>query len=133
MGMTEALTLGNQSIGAGTALLWKPRAIGHYLACVAAAGQVARNLPAFVAQALASNDATRTAISKIVAGNHHGLVGMSRVEHVHVNAKLVGVALGYGGSVHATFTRGEGRRRNNLMAPVSYSDGLIDLIQFLQK
>jgi aryl-alcohol dehydrogenase-like predicted oxidoreductase len=76
LGMTEALTLGNQSIGGRDRTVMEAASeLGITLVASASLlqGQVARNLPAFVAQALGlENDAARPAIRQVVAGNHDG-------------------------------------------------------------
>ena len=78
--MTEALTLGSQSIGGRDNTIMEA-ASELDITLVASAsllqGQVARNLPAFVAEALGlENDAERcAAIREVVAGNHDGAGG----------------------------------------------------------
>jgi len=113
MGMTEALTLGNQSIGGRDRTVMETASeLGITLVASASLlqGQVARNLPAFVAQALGlDNDAERALqFVRSSPGITTALVGMSRVEHVHANAKLVGVAPATVDQFTQLFTRGEG-------------------------
>ena len=113
LGMTEALTLGNQSIGGRDRTVMEAASeLG--IALIASAsllqGQVARNLPAFVGQALGlENDAERALqFVRSSPGITTALVGMSRVEHVHANAKLVGVPPATVEEFSKLFTRGEG-------------------------
>jgi aryl-alcohol dehydrogenase-like predicted oxidoreductase len=113
LGMTEALTLGNQSIGGRDRTVMEAASeLGITLVASASLlqGQVARNLPAFVAQALGlENDAERALqFVRSSPGITTALVGMSRVEHVHANAKLVGVAPATVDQFTQLFTRGEG-------------------------
>ena len=113
MGMTEALTLGNQSIGGNDRTVMEAASeLGITLVASASLlqGQVARNLPAFVAQALGlDNDAERALqFVRSSPGITTALVGMSRVEHVHANAKLVGVAPATVDQFTQLFTRSEG-------------------------
>src|SRR5262249_60424470 len=97
LGMTEALTLGNQTV-AGKQLTIMEAASELDITLVASAsllqGQVARNLPAFVAQAFGlENDAERALqFVRSAPGITTALVGMSRVEHVKANARLVGIS-----------------------------------------
>ena len=113
MGMTEALTLGNQSIGGRDRTVMETASeLGITLVASASLlqGQVARNLPAFVAQALGlDNDAERALqFVRSSPGITTALVGMSRIEHVHANSKLVGVAPATVDQFTQLFTRGEG-------------------------
>jgi aryl-alcohol dehydrogenase-like predicted oxidoreductase len=113
LGMTEALTLGNQSLR------------GHHRTVMEAAselditmiasasllqGQVAKNLPGFVAEALGlQNDAERALqFVRSSPGITTALVGMSRAEHVKANARLVGVAPATADDFTKLFSRGEG-------------------------
>ncbi|HWZ98132.1 MAG TPA: aldo/keto reductase [Candidatus Dormibacteraeota bacterium] len=112
LGMTEALTLGNQTV-AGKQLTIMEAASELGITLVASAsllqGQVARNLPAFVAQALGlENDAERALqFVRSAPGITTALVGMSRVEHVRANAKLVSVAPATIDQFSQLFARGE--------------------------
>ena len=113
LGMTEALTLGNQSIGGRDRTVMEAASeLGITLVASASLlqGQVARNLPSFVAQALGlENDAERALqFVRSSPGITTALVGMSRVEHVHANAKLVGVAPATVDQFTQLFSRGEG-------------------------
>jgi aryl-alcohol dehydrogenase-like predicted oxidoreductase len=113
LGMTEALTLGNQSIGGrNRTVMEAANELGITLIASASLlqGQVARNLPAFVAQALGlENDAERALqFVRSSPGITTALVGMSRVEHVRANTKLVSVAPATEHQFSQLFTRGEG-------------------------
>ena len=113
LAMTEALTLGNQSIGGHDKTVMEA-ASELDITLVASAsllqGQVARNLPAFVAEALGlEGDAQRSLqFVRSSPGITTALVGMSHVEHVRDNAKLVGVAPATVDQFSKLFTRGEG-------------------------
>ena len=112
LGMTEALTLGNQSIGGRDRTVMEAASeLGITLVASASLlqGQVARNLPSFVAQALGlENDAERALqFVRSSPGITAALVGMSHVEHVHANAKLVGVAPATVDQFTQLFSRGE--------------------------
>lgn len=97
LGMTEALTLGNQSVD-GKTLTIMEAASELDVPLIASAsllqGQVTANLPPFVAQALGlETDAERALqFARSAPGITTALVGMSRVQHVAANAKLVNVA-----------------------------------------
>jgi aryl-alcohol dehydrogenase-like predicted oxidoreductase len=94
LGMTEALTLGNQSID-GKTLTIVEAAKELNITLIASAsllqGQVARNLPEFVAGALGLDSDSERALQFVRSspGITTALVGMSREEHVRANAKLV--------------------------------------------
>jgi aryl-alcohol dehydrogenase-like predicted oxidoreductase len=113
LAMTEALTLGNQSIGGRDKTVMEA-ASELDITLVASAsllqGQVARNLPAFVAEALGlENDAQRSLqFARSSPGITTALVGMSHIEHVRENAKLVSVAPATVDQFSKLFTRGEG-------------------------
>ena len=97
LAMTEALTLGNQSLGGQTKTVMEAASeLGITLIASASLlqGQVARNLPPFVAQALGlQNDAERALqFARSSPGITTALVGMSRAEHVIANARLAGIA-----------------------------------------
>jgi aryl-alcohol dehydrogenase-like predicted oxidoreductase len=113
LGMTEALTLGNQT------LRGRERTVAEVaseldIALIASAsllqGQVARNLPPFVAEAFGlENDAERALqFTRSAPGVTTALVGMSRVEHVKANARLVGVPPATVDDFSKLFARGEG-------------------------
>src|SRR5437667_8392292 len=97
LGMTEALTLGNQSLrGHHRTVMEAASELDITLIASASLlqGQVAKNLPEFVAQAMGlENDAERALqFVRSSPGITTALVGMSRVEHVKANARLAGVA-----------------------------------------
>ncbi len=97
LAMTEALTLGNQSLGGQTKTVMEAASeLGITLIASASLlqGQVARNLPPFVAQALGlQSDAERALqFARSSPGISTALVGMSRPEHVKANARLAGIA-----------------------------------------
>jgi aryl-alcohol dehydrogenase-like predicted oxidoreductase len=113
LGMTEALTLGNQSIGGRDRTVMEAASeLGITLVASASLlqGQVARNLPSFVAQALGLESDAERALQFVRSspGITTALVGMSRVEHVHANARLVGVAPATVDQFTQLFSRGEG-------------------------
>src|SRR5207247_1709481 len=97
LGMTEALTLGNQSVRGHHRTVMEA-ASDLDITLIASAsllqGQVAKNLPQFVAQALGlENDAERALqFVRSSPGITTALVGMSRLEHAKANARLAGVA-----------------------------------------
>jgi aryl-alcohol dehydrogenase-like predicted oxidoreductase len=112
LGMTEALTLGNQSLRGRDRTIME--AAGELdITLIASAsllqGQVARNLPKFVVEALGlENDAERALqFVRSSPGITTALVGMSRVEHVKANARLVGVAPATVDEFTKLFSRGE--------------------------
>jgi len=96
LAMTEALTLGNQTIN-GQARTMMEAASELDITLVASAsllqGQVAQNLPVFVAEALGLESDRERALqfARSSPGITTALVGMSRAAHVEENAKLVGV------------------------------------------
>ena len=112
LGMTEALTLGNQSL-AGKQLTVMEAASELEITLIASAsllqGQVARNLPPFVAQAFGlENDAERALqFARSAPGITAALVGMSKKEHVLANAKLVSVPPATVDQFSQLFSRGE--------------------------
>jgi predicted aldo/keto reductase-like oxidoreductase len=92
--MTEALTLGNQSVGGPHKTVMEAASdLGITLVASAALlqGQVARNLPPFVGTALGfeTDAANALQFARSAPGITTALVGMSNVEHVRMNAKLV--------------------------------------------
>jgi aryl-alcohol dehydrogenase-like predicted oxidoreductase len=113
LGMTEALTLGNQSLRGHHRTVMET-ASDLDITLIASAsllqGQVAKNLPEFVAQALGlENDAERALqFVRSSPGITTALVGMSRVEHAKANARLVGVAPATVDEFSKLFSRGEG-------------------------
>jgi aryl-alcohol dehydrogenase-like predicted oxidoreductase len=113
LGMTEALTLGNQSMGARKRTIME--AAGELdITLIASAsllqGQVARNLPEFVAEALGLNSDAERALQFVRSspGITTALVGMSRTEHVLSNARLVNVPVATVDEFSRLFARGEG-------------------------
>ena len=96
LGMTEALTLGNQSIDGKTMTIMEAAEELNITLIASASllqGQVASNLPEFVAEALGLNSDAERALQFVRSspGITTALVGMSRQEHVRANAKLVNV------------------------------------------
>jgi aryl-alcohol dehydrogenase-like predicted oxidoreductase len=96
LAMTEALTLGNQSLGGQTKTVMEAAGeLGIMLIASASLlqGQVARNLPPFVTQALGlQSDAERALqFARSSPGITTALVGMSHAEHVKANARLAGI------------------------------------------
>jgi aryl-alcohol dehydrogenase-like predicted oxidoreductase len=112
LAMPEALTLGNQSLG-GRLRTMMDAASELNITLIASAsllqGQVARNLPPFVAEALGlENDAERALqFARSAPGITTALVGMSRVEHARANTRLVGVSPATVDEFTQLFTRGE--------------------------
>jgi aryl-alcohol dehydrogenase-like predicted oxidoreductase len=112
LAMTEALTLGNQSIGGGEKTVMEAASELNITLIASASllqGQVARNLPGFVAEALGLEDDAQRSLQFVRSspGITTALVGMSHVEHVRANAKLVGVAPATVDQFSKLFTRGE--------------------------
>lgn len=96
LGMTEALTLGNQMLGPNEKTLMEAaEELGVTLIASASLlqGQVAQNLPDFVAEVLGlDNDAERALqFVRSAPGITTALVGMSRTAHVEANGRLVEV------------------------------------------
>jgi aryl-alcohol dehydrogenase-like predicted oxidoreductase len=94
LAMTEALTVGNQMMGEKDKTVMEAAdELGITLIASASLlqGQVAQNLPAFVAEALGlDNDAERALqFVRSAPGITTALVGMSRTAHVEANARLV--------------------------------------------
>ncbi len=96
LAMTEALTMGNQKMN-GRELTVMEAASDLGITLVASAslmqGQLAQNLPAFVAEALGlENDRQRALqFARSAPGITTALVGMSRTSHVEENVGLIGV------------------------------------------
>jgi aryl-alcohol dehydrogenase-like predicted oxidoreductase len=113
LAMTEALTLGNQTVS-GREKTVMEAASELNITLVASAsllqGQVARNLPAFVGEALGLEDDAQRSLQFVRSspGITTALVGMSHIEHVRANAKLVTVAPATVDQFSKLFTRGEG-------------------------
>lgn len=96
LGMTEALTTGNQVIHSETKTIMEVAdELGIQLIASASLlqGQVAQNLPGFVAEALGlENDAERALqFARSAPGITAALVGTSRTVHVEANTRLVAV------------------------------------------
>ena len=72
-------------------------------------GQVTRNLPPFVAQALGLESDAERALQFVRSspGITTALVGMSKVEHVAANARLVGIKPATIDEFSKLFARGE--------------------------
>jgi len=112
LAMTEALTLGNQSIGGETKTVMEAASeLGITLIASASLlqGQVARNLPPFVANALGLRSDAERALQFVRSspGITTALVGMSHPEHVRTNAHLVGVPPATVDEFSKLFSRGE--------------------------
>src|SRR5213594_4258575 len=113
LAMTEALTLGNQSIrGRDRTVMEAASDLDITLIASASLlqGQVAKNLPGFVAEALGLENDTERALQFVRSspGITTALVGMSRVEHVKANARLVGLPPANVDEFSKLFSRGEG-------------------------
>jgi aryl-alcohol dehydrogenase-like predicted oxidoreductase len=113
LAMTEALTLGNQTVGGRTATMAEAAdALG--IALIASAsllqGQVARNLPPFVQTAFELETDAECALqfARSSPGITTALVGMSRVEHVQANARLLRRPSATADQFGKLFERGEG-------------------------
>jgi len=112
LGMTEALTLGNQSMS-GKILTLAEAAEELDITLVASGsllqGQVASNLPPFVAEALGlESDAQRALqFARSSPGITTALVGMSREEHVRANTRLVGIPPATVDQFSRLFARGQ--------------------------
>ncbi len=113
LAMTEALTLGNQNLKSGTKTIMEAAAeLGVTLIASASLlqGQVAQNLPAFVAEALGmTNDRERALqFARSAPGITTALVGMSRASHVEENSNVVAAASAGIDEFGKLFQRGEG-------------------------
>ncbi len=112
LGMTEALTLGNQSVD-GKSMTIMEAAEELNITLIASAsllqGQVASNLPEFVGEALGLDcDAERALqFARSSPGITTALVGMSREEHVRANAKLVALPPATIDQFSKLFSRGQ--------------------------
>jgi aryl-alcohol dehydrogenase-like predicted oxidoreductase len=113
LAMTEALTLGNQIV-AGQPKTMMEAASELSITLVASAsllqGQVAQNLPSFVAEALGlENDVERALqFARSSPGITTALVGMARTAHVEANGRLVQVEPAGLAEFSRLFERGEG-------------------------
>lgn len=113
LAMPEALTLGNQSIGGRDRTVMEAASELNITLIASASllqGQVARNLPAFVGQALGLEDDAERALqfARSAPGITTALVGMSHPEHALANARLVGIAPTTVEEFGKLFRRGEG-------------------------
>jgi aryl-alcohol dehydrogenase-like predicted oxidoreductase len=113
LAMTEALTLGNQTVaGKERTVMEAAHELGVALVASASLlqGQVAQNLPTFVAEALGlENDAERALqFVRSAPGITTALVGMSRTAHVEANSRLVTVPPAGVEELSKLFSRGEG-------------------------
>jgi len=113
LGMPEALTLGNQTLrGHERTVMEAASELDITLIASASLlqGQVARNLPKFVAGALGLGSDAERALQFVRSspGITTALVGMSLVEHVKTNAGLVGVAPATVDEFSKLFSRGGG-------------------------
>ena len=113
LAMTEALTLGSQSLrGRDRTLMEAASELNITLIASASLlqGQVAKNLPTFVGEALGLESDAERALQFVRSspGITTALVGMSRVQHVQANGRLVGVAPATVDQFSKLFTRGEG-------------------------
>src|SRR4029077_2853451 len=112
LGMTEALTLGNQSVHGKTMTIMEAAEELNITLIASASllqGQVADNLPALVAEALGlESDAERALqFARSSPGITTALVGMSREAHVHTNAKLVNIPPATIDQFSKLFSRGQ--------------------------
>jgi aryl-alcohol dehydrogenase-like predicted oxidoreductase len=112
LGMTEALTLGNQTVDGKTMTIMEAAEELNVTLIASASllqGQVSSNLPGFVAEALGLDSDAERALQFVRSspGITTALVGMSREEHVHTNAKLVNVAPATIDQFSKLFSRGQ--------------------------
>ena len=112
LAMTEALTLGNQTIAGQTKTVMEAASeLGITLIASASLlqGQVARNLPPFVAQALGLQTDAERALQFVRSspGITTALVGMSHPEHARANARLIGSPPATVDEFSKLFSRGE--------------------------
>jgi aryl-alcohol dehydrogenase-like predicted oxidoreductase len=113
LAMTEALTLGNQTVDGRTMTMAEAaEALGITLIASASLlqGQVARNLPPFVRAAFGLETDAECALqfTRSSPGIATALVGMSRVEHVRANARLSQTPPATVDQFSKLFERGEG-------------------------
>ena len=114
LAMTEALTLGNQTMGPEQKTVMEAASeLGITLIASASLlqGQVAQNLPGFVAEALGlQNDAERALqFARSAPGITAALVGMSRTPHVEANTRLIVEVPAGLEQFSKLFSRGEGK------------------------
>jgi aryl-alcohol dehydrogenase-like predicted oxidoreductase len=113
LAMTEALTLGNQKLdGNEKTVMEAASELGVTLIASASLlqGQVAQNLPGFVAEALGlGNDVERALqFARSAPGITTALVGMSRTTHVEANSSVVAAAPAGLEEFSKLFQHGEG-------------------------
>jgi aryl-alcohol dehydrogenase-like predicted oxidoreductase len=113
LAMTEALTLGNQTVSGNTSTMMEAaNDLGITLVGSAALlqGQVAQNLPGFVAEALGLESDVERALqfARSSPGIATALVGMSRTAHVEANGRLVGIPPAGIEEFSKLFSKGEG-------------------------
>ncbi|HEX3377700.1 MAG TPA: aldo/keto reductase [Candidatus Acidoferrales bacterium] len=112
LGMTEALTRANQELdGARVPAVGSASKIGVTLIASASMlqGKLSKGLPPFVTNALGMNTDVERAMQFVrsTPGIATALVGMSRVEHVRENLKIVGVPPASQEQFAKLFQRGE--------------------------
>jgi aryl-alcohol dehydrogenase-like predicted oxidoreductase len=112
LGMTEALTRPNQSLdGVRVPMVEVANKLGITLVASASMlqGKLSRGLPPFVSDALGLQDDAQRALQFVrsTPGITTALVGMSRVEHVHANLSLAGVAPASKNEFAKLFERGK--------------------------
>ncbi len=112
LGMTEALTLGNQAVSGKTMTIMEAAEELNITLIASASllqGQVASNLPEFVGEALGLDSDAERALQFVRSspGITTALVGMSREEHVRANAKLVAVLPATIDQFSKLFSRGQ--------------------------
>jgi aryl-alcohol dehydrogenase-like predicted oxidoreductase len=112
LGMTEALTLGNQAVDGRTRTPMEAASEMDITLIASASllqGQVTRNLPPFVAEALGLQSDAERALQFVRSspGITTALVGMSKVDHVKENTRLVAVPPATVEQFSKLFSRGE--------------------------
>ncbi len=112
LAMTEALTLGNQTVeGKKLTMAEAAEALGITLIASASLlqGQVARNLPPYVGEAFGLKSDAECALqfARSSPGITTALVGMSRAEHVRANALLARVPPATADEFGKLFQRGQ--------------------------
>jgi aryl-alcohol dehydrogenase-like predicted oxidoreductase len=114
LGMTEALTRANQALGeTRVPVVGAASKLGITLMASASMlqGQLSRNLPPFVTNAMGMKTDAERALQFVrsTPGITTALVGMSRVEHVRANLALVGVEPASQEQFSRLFQRGEAK------------------------
>jgi len=112
LGMTEALTLGNQSVDGKTLTIMEAAEELNVTLIASASllqGQVASNLPTFVADALGLESDAERALQFVRSspGITTALVGMTSEQHVVANAKLVAIPPATIDQFSRLFSRGQ--------------------------